>query len=69
MVKYATHFELVMGLRPDRFYVVDYKDGTKGVYLNRYTGFRNQFGTGLAVRGSRGEVELLLRDHGQAEAE
>ena len=60
MVRYASHFELVMGLRPGYNYVVDFKDGTSGLYLNRYSGFSNKFGTGLAFRGTHQEVADLV---------
>ena len=49
-----------MGLRPGYNYVVDFKDGTSGLYLNRYSGFSNKFGTGLAFRGTHQEVADLV---------
>jgi len=64
MVKYASTFQFVMGLRPGYFYVVKYGDGTAGVYLNHKTGFTNKFKTGLAARGTEVEIEEFLKKHG-----
>lgn len=60
MVKHASQFQLVMGIREESDYtLVDYKlDGSDcGLYMR---GFRNSFGTTLAVRGTRAELEALV---------
>lgn len=61
MEKLVSNFQLVMALRRDNSYIVDFGDGVAGLYV---TGLRNAHGTPLAAKGTRAELEALVRENG-----
>ena len=56
LVKYASRFQLVIGLQQG-YKLVELGQGEVGLYLSQFT---NDFQTPLAVRGPRAAVEALL---------
>lgn len=59
LIKHASRFQLVVGLQHG-YTVVSFGGGEVGLYL--HGGFRNSFGTHLALRGPRDEVEAYVAE-------
>lgn len=58
LTKHASRFQLAVGL-PRGYTVVQFSREECGLYLKH---FRNDFGTSLALRGSRMEVEAYVAE-------